>query len=116
MMFLTGRADPDTQGLRNVWKVGRIEVGSWKLEVERTIFSSLLECNAIRLMLSLAEVGGRGARTGGRGHPLEPKTLDFEGFFCKISNDVSFNFSECVSKLFPMWEDRGSLQHGKELT
>ena len=44
----------------------------------------------------------------------DKKTLDFVGYF--RLNYVICNFAECALKLLAMWEDRGSIQHGKELT
>ena len=60
----------------------------------------------------------RGAPTGGGGgkgpSPLGPKQNSrFSGFL--PLNYVICNFAACVLKLFAMYEDRGSLQHGKEL-
>ena len=58
----------------------------------------------------------RGAPKGDREvrPPWDLKNTRFWGF--PPLNYLNCNFEECVLKLFAMWENRGSLQHGNEST
>ena len=69
------------------------------------------------LPLTICENRQPGAHPGGGGGvwpPWDLKNTRFLSFL--LLNYVIYSFAAYVLKLFAVWGDRGSVQHGKELT
>ena len=77
----------------------------WRRVWSDVLWSQSFLCSAIR-----------GAPRGGSGGPtpFRPKNTRFWGFL--PLNYVICNLADCVLKVFAMWDDRGSLQQGNEIT